>query len=46
MSGNAAGLELTIRIETQAVRVKRDHESGKWMINQYRVSVLRIRCNY
>lgn len=24
-------------IETQAVRVKRDHESGKWMINQYRV---------
>ncbi|XAO23986.1 hypothetical protein I312_102776 [Cryptococcus bacillisporus CA1280] len=27
----------TPAIETQAVRVKRDHESGKWMINQYRV---------
>ncbi|WWC69408.1 uncharacterized protein I206_103347 [Kwoniella pini CBS 10737] len=24
-------------IETQAVRVQKDHESGRWMINQYRV---------
>nr|XP_031862772.1 uncharacterized protein CI109_001784 [Kwoniella shandongensis]KAA5529844.1 hypothetical protein CI109_001784 [Kwoniella shandongensis] len=24
-------------VETQAVRVQRDQESGKWMINQYRV---------